>query len=754
LGYTQYGYTKEAMNSERIVKTACSSHCGGECVLRVHLEDGVIARIESDDGPEPQLRACLRCRAYRQRVYDPERLRFPMRRIGERGQGKFERITWDEALDTVVGELNRVRDTHGPAAVFSAGGGGDAQALHSYRHIQELLAMTGGYTTRWGNQSYEGALFGSMATYGTLFSVGTSDNLLHSKLIILWGFNPAVTIQRTNTNWLLAQAKEKGIKIVCVDPRCTDTAASLATQWIPLRPGTDVALLLAMAYVIITQDLQDQAFIDAHTFGFEEFKDYVLGKPDGVAKTPEWAAEITGVPAGSIQDLAREYASAKPAALVAGVAPARSARGEQYERATEILAAITGNTGVIGGWSGRFNPLHFGGYPFKLGRLPASQGNPVEAGASKRKNALITSPGTDNVARIHFSDIADAILEGKAGGYPADIKMMIVMQSNLINQLPNSNKIDRALKELEFVVVAEQVMTATARYADILLPVSTALERNDLTMGGATPLYGLVNQVIEPLYESKNPFDLLLDLSRRLGVSAYSEKTADEWRHTMIEGSADLADFSPSSEEVVYRVPLAEPIAGFRENVRDPNPHPFPTPSGKIEIYSQVLAEMNDPMLPPIPKYLEHWEGHTDALTAKYPLQLITTHFKRRAHTQFDTLPWLRELMPQALSINPTDAEPRGIADGESVRVFNDRGEVLVPVIVTQRIMPGVVDLPEGGEYRPDERGIDTGGCANTLTRDVMSPGGAACHNTCLVQIEKAVPGSRCGSALATLSNG
>ncbi|GAF88713.1 unnamed protein product, partial [marine sediment metagenome] len=176
----------------------------------------------------------------------------------------------------------------------------------------------------------------------------------------------------------------------------------------------------------------------------------------------------------------------------------------------------------------------------------------------------------------------------------------------------------------------------------------------------------------------------------------------------------------------------------FKREIEDPANNPFPTPSGKIEIYSQQIADIENPLIPPIPKYIETWENLNDPLAEKYPLQLITTHFKRRAHSQFDNIPWLRELEPQAVRINPKDANPRGIKDGDSVRVFNERGEMIIQAEVTQRIMPGVVDVPEGAWYDPDKQGVDHGGCANVLTRDARSPGGAFTTNTCLVQVEKA----------------
>ncbi|MBI4495334.1 MAG: molybdopterin-dependent oxidoreductase [Deltaproteobacteria bacterium] len=729
---------EKAIQEERVIMTACSSHCGGRCLLQVHVKDGVITRIETDEGEEPQLRACLRCRAYRQRVYDPNRVKYPMRRKGERGEGKFERISWDEALDETAAQLNRVRSAYGPAAVLFMGSGGDSMHLHNRKAFYELLAMTGGCTTTWAAHSYEGGLFASMVTYGTLSSVSDFDDLLHSRMIIMWGWDPVISVNECNTSWYLIQAKEKGARIISVDPRYTNSASVLAHQWIPIIPGTDAAMLLAIAYVIIQENLQDQAFLDRYTVGFERFRDYLLGVEDGQAKTPSWAAGITGVSAGVIAALAREYATTKPAALVAGCSSGRTAYGEQYHRAAQALSAMTGNVGVHGGWSDRSSAqlVHYGGFDFKVGRLPASSGNPVDKGAPPRRSSLPTQKGSDCSARIHISEFADAILRGKAGGYPADIKMMVVLHTNPVNQYPNTNKIIQALGRLEFIVMAEQVMNSAARYADILLPVSTFMERNDILTGGAVPFYGYARKVIEPLHESRSPLEIYSGLGRRLGITSYEEKTEEEWLREMVKGSY-LPDYDELKRKGVYRLPLAESRAAFLDQIRDPERHPFPTPSGKIEIFSQRLADMNDPLLPPIPKYIETWESRNDPLSEKYPLQMITPHFLRRTHSQFETLPWLRELLPQALTMHSSDAASRGIRPGDRVRVFNDRGEVIVPALVTERILPGVVELPQGAWFQPDERGVDRGGCTNVLSRDARSPGGASCYNTCLVQVEK-----------------
>ncbi|MDP6510271.1 MAG: molybdopterin-dependent oxidoreductase, partial [Dehalococcoidia bacterium] len=275
------------MAEEKIIGTTCASHCGGTCVLQVHVKDGVITRIDTDSGPEPQLRACLRGRAYRQRVYAPDRLLYPLKRVGERGEGKFERISWDEALETVAGEVTRVRDTYGPASMMVINMGGDLSYVHNGRAIQRVMGLAGGFTMPWGRTSFGGGMYASRATYGSFATANNRDDLLNSKFIILWGWDPATTICGTNTAWYLVQAKEKGARVVSIDPKFTDTAAACAHQWIPILPGTDAAMALAMAYVIITENLQDQKFLDTYASGFDQFKDSVLGTSDGTPKTPQ-----------------------------------------------------------------------------------------------------------------------------------------------------------------------------------------------------------------------------------------------------------------------------------------------------------------------------------------------------------------------------------------------------------------------------------------------------------------------------------
>lgn len=725
--------TDKRVSGEIILPTTCASHCGGACLLKVHVKDGRITRLEPDDGEEPQLRGCLRGWAYRQRVYAPDRVLYPMKRVGERGKGNFQRISWEEALDKVASEVKRVRDTYGPKSILYLYLGGDLVWLNA-SSIRRVLAMAGGFSTWWAITSFQGGMFAAYFSYGTVFAANTRDDLLNSRLIVMWGWDPATTISGCNSAWFLTQAKERGAKIIAIDPWYSDSAAALAQEWIPIRPGTDAAMAIAMAYVMIKENLQDQGFLDTYTVGFDKFKDYVMGLENQVPKSPTWAAAITGVPASVIERIAREYAVTKPGALMSGIGPGRTAFGEQFHRATITLAAMSGNVGVHGGdAAARAWESLAGGYPYPLtiGQALPWIPNPVEEPPKSGLLCDYTYP------QVHYAKVADAILKGGAGGYPSDYKLLFVENTNYLNSLPNTNKIVKALNSLEFIVVLEQCMTATARYADVLLPTTTFLERNDIAPGVGLAFIGMQNKTIEPLGECKSQMEIAKALAERMGIEGYDDKTDEEHLRDLAT-AAGIPDYEAFRKKGIYRLPLSEPYVAFKKEIDDPENHHFPTPSGKIEIYSDQIAKMGNPLIPPIPKYIEPWEGLNDPLAKEYPLQLITNHQKRRANAQFDNIPWLRELMPQAVVMNAGDAEARGIKDDDVVRAFNDRGEVRVPVRVTQRLMPGVAILPAGAWYDPDEKGIDRAGCANVLTKDEHSPGGSFPYNSALVQIQKA----------------
>ncbi|MCX6000616.1 MAG: molybdopterin-dependent oxidoreductase, partial [Chloroflexi bacterium] len=409
-----------------------------------------------------------------------------------------------------------------------------------------------------------------------------------------------------------------------------------------------------------------------------------------------------------------------------------------------VLATMTGNVGIHGGdAAGRAWESVFGGlpYPFLCGLnstpMPRGPRNPVDEGTPVRKNYLPFDRGQ----RVFWAKIPDAIIRGKAGGYHADFKMMFIAACNYVNATPNINKIVEGLKRLEFIAVTDQVMTPTAKFADIVLPVCTYMERNDITLVAQTYFgYGYQNKVIEPLGESKSPLDICMALAQKLGVTDFNDKSEDELLRELAR-RAGIPDYEQFKRDGIYRIPVSGPYVAFEKQIEDPKNNPFPTPSGKIEIYSSVMAAWENPELPPIPKWVEPFETLSDPLAKKYPLQLITPHGKRRALGQYERVPWLREVEPQVVRLSMADARARGIRTGDPVKVYNDRGILVLPAEVTRRLMPGVVEVESGAWYDPDENGVDRGGNSNVLTRDDPSIGGHFCYNTCLVEVQKAEEG-------------
>ena len=731
------------MSHVKIVRATSTFDCGGRCPLKLHVKDNQIIRVEGDDIPvtDEQLRTCLRCRAYRKYIHHPNRLMYPQKRLGEKGEGKFERISWDEALDTLVAQLKRVKDNYGNEGIFLATGGGYLASLHNGGFAAaRLLAQFGGFVTHYGNISSEGAVWASLTQYGSVMVGNSRDDLLNSKLIILWGWDPARMISGTNTMYHLIKAKDNGAKIIAVDPRYHDTAATLADEWIPIRPSTDTAVMAAMANVMIKENLHDQAFLDKYTVGFDKFKEYVLGQEDGVEKTPAWAAEISDVDAATIERLAREYATTVPAALMDCQGPARSAMGEQFNRCAMTLCAMTANVGRPGGSAcGGLMGIPVG-HMFRMSAIPPGK-NPFELTGPKIKGTLDIRERT--IMRVHINKIFDAILEGKKGGYPADIHMMWSMCNNYMNQTGNSNKAHRALQKLEFLCVNELFMTAQARYADLLLPVTSAAERSDLTRPWPSgPYFTFINRALEPLGECKSDFDIAAELAERLDIKDFNPHTEEEWLKILFDFNPEyqkyIKDYDKFRQDGIHRVQLEKPYVAFQKQIEDPENHPFETPSGKIEIFSQRVVDIDHPQCPPIPKYMQVPEDRFDPLAEKYPLQLLSPHPKNRVHSEMYEVEWLREVEPHRAWINPIDAQTRGISDGDEMHVYNDRGKVAITAWVTERIIPGVICIFEGAWYSPDESGIDRGACANTLTNDAYSGGGAAVMNTCLVQAEKA----------------
>ena len=701
---------------DRTYISTCGLDCGSRCLLKVQVEGGKVKKITTDDQPGPGLKACARGLSQREVLYAEDRLKFPMKRVGQRGRGQFEPISWEEALDQIAGELQRVKDQHGPDSVLFLGHSGSGGALHSTGTRsgtgRRFFSLFGGSTATWGNTSLEGGLFSSQMTFGTPYNKNSRDNLPHSKLIILWGWNPLETRFGPDTIHYLDQAKKNGTPFICVDPRLNPTGRHLAAQWIPIRPATDTALLIAMAHVLIEEDLYDHQFVEKYTSGFDWFEEYVMGGEDNQPKTPDWAEKRTGVPSDTIVQLARDYALQKPAALITGWAAGRTAYGEQFHRAASVLAALTGNIGIKGGH------VAGGTDAMTMGYLPG-----------------LPKPKT-HFPLVHVSDLYELLLRGKAGGFPSDIKVLYILGCNLLNQWLHINKGVKALERPELIVVHELFMTPTARFADLVLPVAHFLERQDIGQPwGGGPYNIVMEKAVAPLPEVKSDLDIFTELASRLGIKGYNDKTEEEWLQEFLAAAPGLPDYTQLKDKKVYQYEIQKPLVAFQKEIEDPANHPFKTPSGKIEIYSQKIAQMQNPLIPSVPKYIEPWEGPQDPLTKDFPFQLVSPHSRGRINSSLDNIPRLKALADDDLWLNPMDAAALGVQSGEEVSVYNERGKMIRKVKVTDRIMPGVVSLDAGAWYSPDEQGIDLGGCVNVLTIDKKSPAGAFPCNSCLVQV-------------------
>jgi anaerobic dimethyl sulfoxide reductase subunit A len=712
---------------ETVVTSTCGHNCGGRCVVNAHVRDGRIVRISTDPRkwtPEvPPLHACVRGFGQLERVNHPDRLLHPLRRTGPRGSGQFERIGWDEALDEVAAQLLRVRDTYGPAAILDCSRTGSLSMLHAGRlNVQRLLHRFGGCTELWSNLSAEAEVFAVRHTYGGDYkSAGREPtDYVNSRLIVMWGWSPGDNTFGTGTLQYLKLARKHGTRIVCVDPRRSRSSWELADEHVFIRPSTDAAALIAMAYVIASEGLLDQAYLDRFVQGFDEatlpagappgssYRSYLFGLADGIRKTPEWAAEITGVPAETIRRLARALATDKPSALQCGYAPGRTYQGEQFHRAAYALCAMTGSVGAPGGSSG------------------------VSNGACGRSGIKSLPFGENPVnARVASSMLADVLARGRAGGYPADVKLVYSAAGDLFNQCPNVNKTIAAAQRLEFMVCHDHFVTPTARYADIVLPATTFWERNDLhtPWAGAGHYVIFMKQAIPPVGECRNDLDICADLARRLGIEGYNDKTEEQWLRELSAGVID--DFETFRERGLARLPAPEHATAHGAQISDGKP--FATPSGKIEIYSTTLAADPDPYglgpIPPIPTWI------ADRVDPRHPLRLITPKSRARTHSIHGNQPILARADRDDAWIHPADAAKRGIVDGQRVRVFNDRGATVMPARVTDRIAPGVVSIKEGAWFAPDERGDDTRGCANVLTEDRASPAGASTYNSSFVDV-------------------
>jgi anaerobic dimethyl sulfoxide reductase subunit A len=528
--------------------------------------------------------------------------------------------------------------------------------------------------------------------------------VLDSRLILLWGHNPAETHMGPNTAHFVAEARDRGAHVVLLDPRLTGSGV-LADEWIPLRPGTDAALAAAMAWVILSEGLEDRDFLSRCVEGFEPYRRYLFGDLDESVKTPEWAESITGVPADTIRSLARRYATQRPAALLAGWGPQRSLYGEQAVRALIALACVSGNVGLRGGGIGGYGTR--GGDAFGVAHLPMGE---FRSGSQ-------LPPGS----------WAPYILEDRLRPRPA---VSYIVASNLINRSQDSLACIAALDRVPFVVVQDPFMTPTAHCADVVLPATMDLERSDIvtSWGHDSHLFDS-HQVVDPAGEARSDYWIMTQLANRLGFGdRYSQgRTENEWL-AAIRRAAPLDWAHAEAEGVLRRDPQPrEELEAFRA---DPLSHRLSTGSGRIELANAQAAAYG---LPLVPAYVP---AHPPS--GEYPLQLVTPHHNARSNSCLASNPWLQRIEPHRVWINSADARARGILADEDVLVSSPSGNIRIRAFVTEAIMPGVVAVPQGTWVAVGADGVDVGGCANTLTSPALSPTGGPSTHTGWAQVVRA----------------
>ncbi|EJF30500.1 MULTISPECIES: selenate/tellurate reductase subunit YnfE [Enterobacteriaceae] len=761
-------------NKDKVVWGACSVNCGSRCALRLHVRDEEVYWVETDNTGldtygDHQVRACLRGRSIRRRINHPERLNYPMKRVGKRGEGKFERISWDEALEIVSHSLKQTVEKYGNEAVYinySSGvvGGNITRSSPYASLVARLMNCYGGFLSHYGTYSTAQIACAMPYTYGSNDGNSTSD-IENSKLVVLFGNNPAETrMSGGGITYYLEQARERSnARMIVIDPRYTDTAAGREDEWIPIRPGTDAALVAGLAHVMISENLVDQTFLDKYCVGYDEttlpadaprnghYKAYILGEgDDGTEKTPHWASRITGIPVDRIIKLAREIAGAKPAYIAQGWGPQRQANGELTSRAIAMLPILTGNVGINGGNSGAREST----YTITIERMPVLE-NPV-------KTQISCFSWTDAITR---GPEMTAKRDGVRGKEKLDVPIKFIWNyagNTIINQHSDINKTHAILqddKQCEMIVVIENFMTSSAKYADILLPDLMTVEQEDIIPNDYAGNMGyliFIQPATAPKFERKSIYWMMSEVAKRLGDEvhqAFTEgRTQREWLQYLYAKMLAKDPALPAYEDLramgIYkRKDPAGHFVAYKKFREDPQANPLKTPSGKIEIYSSKLAGIaasweleKDETISPLPVYASTFEGWDSPQRSEFPLQLFGFHYKSRTHSTYGNIDVLQAAARQEVWINPLDAKRRGIANGDKVSVFNGRGEVHIEAKVTPRIMPGVAAMGQGAWHDADMNGdrIDHGACINTLTTHRPSPlAKGNPQHTNLVEIKK-----------------
>jgi anaerobic selenocysteine-containing dehydrogenase len=641
------------MLQKQIIHAACPHDCPDTCAMLVEVEDGRATRVSGDpDHPPTQGFLCTKVTRYLERVYNPDRVLYPMRRIGAKGEGRFERISWDEALATIARRFREIAESgDGPEAILPYSYGGTMGIVNSGSMDRRFFNRLGASKLA---RTICSAAGGDAMRYTVGATIGTDmENFHRARLIVLWGTN---TLSSNIHLWpQIKEAVANGAKLIGIDPYRNHTIDQ-CHQFIQVRPGTDAALALAMMNVIISDDLEDRDYIERHTLGFDKLRERVAEFP------PARAADICGVTEDEIVSFAREYAATRPAVIRVNYGLQRHAGGGMAVRTIACLPALTGSWRDAGG-----------------GVLLSSSGMfAFDERVLQRPDLTPGDPRTINMSRL-----GEALIEARP-----PVRAIYVFNSNPAAVAPDQSKVLEGFRREDlFTVVHEQFQTDTADYADILLPATTQLEHRDLVKPYGHYYLVYNEPAVAPLGEAKPNWEVFRLLAARMGFEDDCFRDTDE----DIIRQALATDYEPLKGITLERLKrdgwvrlnLAETFAPFADGG-------FLTPSGKCEFYSEALERAG---LDPLPAYIPPRESPASApdLAARYPLQLISPPANSFLNTTFSHLPsFLKSERQPFIQLHAEDAARRGINEGDAVRVWNDRGECQLTARVSDRVRPGV----------------------------------------------------------------
>ncbi len=675
--------------SAEVVRSACPHDCPDTCAMLVTVEDGVATKIQGDPAmPFTDGTLCTKVAYYLERTYSPERLLYPMRRVGAKGKGEFQRISWDEALDEIAARLKAIAADN-PEAILPCSYAGTMGMV-------QYSSMDRRFFHRLGAARLDRTLCSTAGKHGLKATLGGSvgmdpERFDEAKLILLWGANPIVSNLHL---WSRVQeAKRRGAKVVAIDPY-RSLSAEKCSQHIALLPGTDGALALGMMHVLIAEDLIDHDYVAQHTLGYEAFKKRVLQ-----AYSPEWAARVCGIPQHDIVQLAREYGCIRPAAIRLNYGMQRHAGGGIAARTIACLPAL------VGAWRDVAGGIVLTTADFYRFDHAALERPDLLAGRRPRV--------------INHAKLGDALTAAEP-----PVRALIVYNNNPVAVCPESDKVIAGFsREDLFTVVLDHFQTDSADYADIVLPATTQLEHVDVHKSYGH-LYVLANNAaIAPLGESLPNSEVFRRLAARMGFDEPCFRDSDEDICRTALGPAQ--DFDALKKAGWQRLDVPERFAPFATGG-------FPTPSGKCELYSAWLEQQG---VDPLPFYNPPAEAADAALAARYPLAFLSPPARHFLNSSFANLARFRDFEREPhLDMHPQDAAARGIRDGDRVRVFNDRGGYTLKARINGKPRQGVVVAPSvwWKKYARD------GGNANNVTSQRTTDlGGGATFYDCRVQVER-----------------